>query len=161
MLSRYGRRSFRAEGEILRTLAHEGSRNESRSAGLLSPTPLPLCVFPTLPLYSIKLLVSVHSQFEQQIEELFVWRIGSSRSQNKQGKKKWCTFHVKCELCNSVWNGKKLTFRMWFTLKTFPFCIFRSSVVNSISTKAGYWLLTRQICTRWKAGATRLATEFK
>ena len=47
MLSRYRRRylliylSFRAEGEILRTLAHEGSRNESRSAGLLSPRPPP------------------------------------------------------------------------------------------------------------------------
>lgn len=37
-----------------------------------SPTHCPLCVFPTRPLFSIKLLVSVHSQFEQQIEELFV-----------------------------------------------------------------------------------------
>ena len=36
--------------------------------------------------------VSVHSQFEQQIEELFVWRIGYSRSKTKQGKKNRALF---------------------------------------------------------------------
>lgn len=80
----------------MRTLAHEGSRKESRSAGLLTPAPLPPYPLPPLRVpHSPSILgqtVSVHSQFEQQNEELFVWRIGYNRSQNKQGKKNRALF---------------------------------------------------------------------